>query len=313
MNWTELRDLLTRSPKPAVVGLHTSIQPRRDNGHGWPPASVVSTSTRFAHRPPNDWFLDHGDGDISLDVREPDEDPREEDAVRGLEFGADFPWDLVPEPARLIAPVPGSALTAATNQGEPTAVRHDGRDAWAVTLTTPSVPHPLHVVVDARTGILLAAEVKEAGYREELSELEFPGELPGSRFQWSDAMAEAEEAHQRRRDELAAHYREKALPVPAFWPGGRGHFEPHVFDGDLATGVLAIDLYNDGAPQETPAMAVLIRQQPDTAPFEPGWVADPQAFVHRWQDGNWQWTLALWGRPLSPDELERVKGSMAEN
>jgi len=49
---------------------------------------------------------------------------------------------------------------------------------------------------------------------------------------------------------------------------------------------------------------MLIRQPLDTAPFEPGLVADPQAFVHHWQDGNWQWTLALWGQSLSPEELE---------
>lgn len=157
------------------------------------------------------------------------------------------------------------------------------------------------------------AEVEEVGYREELSELEFSGELPEGRFQWTDAMAAAEEVRQSRRDDVAAHYCERPLPVPAFWPGGCGHFEPDVIDGDLASGLLAIDLYNDGAPEEAPSMAVLIRQQPDTPPFEPGWVADPNAFVHRWQDGIWQWTLALWGRPLSPEELERVIGSMPKD
>ena len=64
------------------------------------------------------------------------------------------------------------------------------------------------------------------------------------------------------------------------------------------------------ASQQTPDMAVLIRQQSETAPFEPGWVSDPNAFVHRWQDGSWQWTLALWRQPLPAEELERVISSM---
>ncbi|MCX4815591.1 hypothetical protein OG601_33830 [Streptomyces sp. NBC_01239] len=70
-------------------------------------------------------------------------------------------------------------------------------------------------------------------------------------------MAAAEEARASTRGRHA-HYRKEALPVPAFWPYGRDHFEPRVF---VATGVLAIDLHNDRTPQETPAMAVLTRQK----------------------------------------------------
>ncbi|MCX5234872.1 hypothetical protein [Streptomyces prunicolor] len=313
VSWTELRDLLGRAPELPVVGRHTSVRPRRDNGQNWPPPSPVRLSARFAHRPPHDWFVEYDNGDVSIDAWDPEDGRRAEDFPAGLDFGPEFPWDLDPSPYRLITGGPGPVLAEATAVAEPTPVRHDGRDAWAVILRTPSLACPLRVVVDAGAGILLAVEVEEAGYREELTELDFPAELPDSRFQWNNAVEAAEEAHRRRRDEVAAYYDQRPLPVPAFWPGGLDHAEPGVFDGDLATGLLAIDLYNDDAPDDTPTMATLIRQRPNTPLFEPGWVSDPQAFVHHWQDGTWQWTLALWGRPLSPDELDRVIDSMPAN
>ncbi|MFE2061986.1 hypothetical protein ACFXDH_06210 [Streptomyces sp. NPDC059467] len=309
-SWTELRELLHRTPKPAVEGRHVSVQPRRDNGQGWPPASPVRLSARFAYRPPGDWFLDHGNGDITIEAADPAGGTHAEGSPTGLDFGPQFPWDLAPSPERLISCADSPALAEATALAEPTNVRHHGRDAWAVTLRTPSLPYPLHVVVDPSAGILLSAEVEEAGYREELSELAFPAQLPDSRFEWNDALEAAEKAHQIRRDQIVASHGERTLPLPAFWPGGLDHFEPKAFDGDPATGLLAMDLYNDNAPADTPTMAVLIRQRPDTPFFEPGWVADPEAFVHHWKDSTWQWTLALWGRPLTPEELERVINSM---
>ncbi|WP_416972449.1 hypothetical protein [Streptomyces sp. 4F14] len=109
------------------------------------------------------------------------------------------------------------------------------------------------------------------------------------------------------------YHRQRPLPVPAFWPGGHDHFEPAAFDGDLTTRLLAIDLYTDGAPEGTPSMATLIRRPPDAPAFEPGWAADPRAFVHHWEGGAWRWTLALWGRPLSLAEFDRVVGSMPES
>ncbi|MEU7321911.1 hypothetical protein ABZ682_15335 [Streptomyces griseoviridis] len=313
-DWPALRDLLTRGPGSGVTGVHTSVQPRRDDGRGWPPASPVRVVTRFVHRPPHDWFLDHGNGDISLEVRETAAGHEADEAQhggQGLEFGPRFPWDLAPSPARLVTPTPSAALAEATGLDAPAEVRHGGRDGWAVTLGVPSLTHPLRLVVDARAGIVLMAEVTGLGYREELTEVEFPGAVPDSRFRWSDDLAVEDAARHRRRDLTAAHYRSEPLPLPGFWPGGRDHFTPDVFDGDLGTGLLAIDLYTDGAPAGTPSMAVLIRQPPHTPPYEPGWVADPETFVHRWRDGTWQWTLALWGRPLTPEELARVTGSIA--
>ncbi|MFC9928738.1 hypothetical protein [Streptomyces sp. NPDC127190] len=301
-SWTELRELLDRTPKPAVVGRHLSVQPRRDDGRGWPPASPVRRTVSFAYRPPGDWFLDHGDGDITIDTGQ--------GGPAGLGFGPRFPWDLAPSPDRLITCAHSPALAAADAVGEPERVRHEGRPAWAVTLRTPALPQPLRVVVDPAAGILLSAAVEESGYREELSGLEFPPGLPDARFRWTEALTAAEEARQKRRAEVAAHHGAESLPVPAFWPGGRAHFEPRVFDGDLTTGLLALDLYNEGAPAGTPAMAVLVRQRPDAPLFEPGWVADPEAYVHHWADGTWQWTLALWGRPLTPEELDRVVASL---
>ena len=310
VGWLELRDLLGRTPEPSVTGYHTSVQPRRGNGPDQPSAGPIRVSARFAHRPPHDWFIAYDDGETSLTTWEPGDGRGAGDFPAGLDFGPDFPWDLAPSPARLITGAAGAALAEAIGVTEPEAVRHYGRDAWAVTLRTPSVPYPLRVVVDASAGILLAAEIEEVGYREELSELDFPAELPDARFEWNDALEAAEEARRRRREEAAAHYAGRPLPIPAWWPGGLAHAEPHVFDGDLGTGLLAIDLYDTDAPPGTPAMAVLIRQQPDTPLFEPGWVADPRTFAHRWRDGDWLWTLALWGRPLSPEELGRVVSSM---
>ncbi|MFJ9424674.1 hypothetical protein [Streptomyces sp. NPDC101249] len=308
--WSALLGLLDRGPGSCVTGVHTSLQPRRDDGHGWPPPSRVRVVTRFVHRPPGDWFLDHGGGDVTLDVRDPADGDGPRQGGQGLEFGPLFPWDLAPSPARLVTPVPSAALAGATCLDRPVEVRRDGRAAWAVTLGVPFLPQPLHLVVDADAGVLLSAAVPGLGYREEVTEVAFPSSVADDVFRWTDDLAAADLAHRARREAAAAHYRAASLPLPGHWPGGRRHFTPDVLEGDPDTGLLAIDLYHDGAPAGTPEMAVLIRQPPHAPPFEPGWVADPEAFVHRWRDGAWQWTLALWGRPLTPDELARVTASL---
>ncbi|MER6358187.1 hypothetical protein ABT186_42040 [Streptomyces sp. NPDC001634] len=316
VSWTELLESLDRTPKPAVVGLHTSVQPRRDDGRGWPPASPVRMTVRFAYRPSGDWFFDYGHGDVSFTSADTSPEPEAgsgpgaEGYPAGLAFGPEFPWDLDPSPERLITCVHSPALAEATAVNSPEAVRHDGRDAWAVVLRTPSLHHPLRVTVDTTAGILLAAEVEAVGYREELTGLEFPAELPNSLFEWNEALAAAEKSQQERFEQAAAHYRELPRLLPAYWPGGLDDAEPSLIDADLTTGLLALDLGCNPEQGDGPSMAMLIRQPPNTPLYQPGWVSDPETYVHHWQDADWQWTLALQGRPLTREELERVIASL---
>jgi hypothetical protein len=103
------------------------------------------------------------------------------------------------------------------------------------------------------------------------------------------------------------------------WTRRRRPANGSLFEGDAEAGWLAVSLDRDDdrdedrdedAPDNGISMAVLIRRRPGTAAILPGWTADPLAYAHEWRDAEWEWALALWGRPLSPGELERVIASL---
>lgn len=296
-----------RQPGP-VTGLHTTVQPRRGDLAGWPPVSPIVLTARFAHRPPGDWLLDFGNGDIGLQLpRAGAEVPSEE-----LEFGPDFPWDLDAGPARLLcARASTPVLAAAVPLAPPEPQAHDGRNAWAVTLRTPELAHPLRVVLDPVAGLLLQAEVPALGYRETLTGLEFPPSLPDSAFDRSAEVDAATARHER----LAAYWADRPLPLPGHWPGGMARTHAHVLGGDPETGLLAVQLTPDddareAAPADLPPQSALIRRPLGAPPFEPGWTADPETYVHHWSTARWHWTAAFLGRPLTPVELACVIATM---
>ena len=86
--------------------------------------------------------------------------------------------------------------------GPGVATRVAGRDAWEFVLAPPRrKPHPLHVVVDDATGIVLRMAVPEMGFLVEMTELHIDVELDAGVFTWTGPVATD------RYDDLVGHRR----------------------------------------------------------------------------------------------------------
>ncbi|PWI45399.1 hypothetical protein [Streptomyces sp. ICBB 8177] len=302
-------------PVPAMTGTYRVRRPRRDPGNGMTPGRVGVVET-FAHRPPGWWRGVRRDplgaaGD-ALWITAPAAPDR---------HGRGFSWDFAGSPRRL-APAGGAgAFAGAVPRGGPRPYTRAGREAaeWLL-----DVPHAgrLRVVLDAEHPLVLLAETPDGEYREELTDLAFPGSLPEELFDPGHAEA-ARAAWEVRLRAAQAAWRERPLPAPGHWPGPRP--APRVIDGDLATGLLVLDLgLGGGAPapgarpvrasaagrSRGPVAARLARRRRGEPPYLGGIFADPKVFVHTWSDGVWQWSLATEGPALSPEDLSAVIASM---
>ncbi|MFG3254917.1 hypothetical protein [Streptomyces sp. NPDC048172] len=295
--WSQLLDLLNR-PKPALRGTYQIVRPRLDDGHGWPPPSTAQETTRFAFRPPAAWRFE-ADDDVSFT---PDAAPHP-----GLSFGSGpFPWAFDASPERLVPGAVSDTLAAAEALSAAEPVTHDGRPAWAIRLTTRPVTD-LRLTVDSELGLILRAESPSRHYGEQLTGLHSHVRLTDADFEWSEELEAAEQRRLARWEEASEHYRHHSLPLPLYWPGPLE--DTLVWDGDLATGFLILAL-DSAEPPDVPQRAYLIRQPPSDPSYEQGPLTDPTVFVHRWRDSTWHWTLAVEDRPLTPDELRRVKDSL---
>ncbi|WP_235502945.1 hypothetical protein, partial [Kitasatospora sp. Root187] len=200
---------------------------------------------------------------------------------------------------RLVVPVPWSRAGSAT-------VTWEGRPATVLEIPGPDRT-PLHVTVDDESGVVLRAHSPATGYLEELTDLRVHRALPDSLF--ADPVDDgSDRAELRRYEQIRAHYRQRPLPVPGAWPGALG--SPSAIDGDPVSGFLVVDLEVQPSVG-LPTGAQLIRQPLAEPGYDGGWAADPGTYLHRWQDGRWQWTIAVTGRPLTPAQLAAVAEELA--
>lgn len=302
--WPELRQQLAAVPDAGLVGAYSLVRPRRDNGRGWPPASLSRSTIRFTHQPPTAWRFEI-DGQVSfLDEALTPPTPEE---PQGLRFTTGpYPWRFFGSPLRLVRARHSPALAAAIPIAEPEAVLHGGRPGWSVTLHS-SLPTPLRLVVDNATGIILVAECPRTGYHEEITALELRDAIPDSAFRDSDDLAAAERRKAAQYNQLLQHYRSHALPLPHDWP--EPIEAPIIADGDIDSGFLVINL-GGTRTGPGPSGAWLIRQ-PRTGPaYEAGPLHNPEVYVHRWHTAHWQWTLGVEGRPLTQEEFDRARDSV---
>jgi hypothetical protein len=180
-----------------------------------------------------------------------------------------------------------------------------GRRAWAVELAPPShKPHPLQLVVDAGTGLLLRETNRDFGTVEEWVELDLDPDLPDALFVWDGpadlvpSRADREAEHQAEQAERSAWLAQRGLatlrlPIEC---------DVELHDWDEESGSLYADIY-------TTISATLIRRpHSDTAWSEP----DSTNYEHswRWSDGTWDWFLAT-ETPLSEADLSTIKTRLA--
>ncbi|MEU6172944.1 hypothetical protein ABZ832_13580 [Streptantibioticus parmotrematis] len=292
-------------PLPAMTGTYRVRRQRRDPGNGMTPGRVGVVET-FAYRPPGWWRGARRDAlgaaGEALWVAAPAEGGS---PVRG------FSWDFAGSPRRLVAAGGAVPFAGAVPRGGPRPHARAGREAaeWLL-----EVPHAgrLRVVLDAEHPLVLLAETPDGEYREELTDLAFPGSLPDELFDPGHAQA-ARAAWAERLAAARSAWRQRPLPLPGHWPGPRP--APRVIDGDLASGLLVLDLGLDAVTlgpgrARGPVAARLARRRRGEPPYLGGIFADPKVFVHTWSDGVWQWSLATEGPALSPEDLSAVIASM---
>lgn len=187
-----------------------------------------------------------------------------------------------------------------TGPVEPTTLL--GRPAWAVELASlPDEPNPLHLVVDAETGLILQKRNDRFGFREEWTEFVIGEPTSPDWFEWSGASRSAadrraaqvaeHEADGRRRSEWFA---EQVAPLPLRLELDCGVW---VHEYDPTTGAFQASLGGQhfGMLARRPAGA------------RGDWALDWQQPGHRWRDERWEWAVHLYDDDFSPHGLAELK------
>ena len=294
-NWLTVLHWLERADPPALAGTYVASRARRSDGD-WPAASVVEQSVRFVYAPPGRWRM-WLDEDVAL--VEPQLPPV---PLHGLRYPGGSPRGFAPGPERLVLPAGSPALTSVEPLGEPRQILCRGRSAWVVELGAPWAG-TISVTIDELLRIILDVSDEAVGYHEGLVDLQAYDQPTDDLFVSNEEDARASAAHSGRWDRLVDYYREHEVPYPNWWPDP---VTPHVVDGDVDRRLVVVDLGID-AGSSGPTAALLVRQRPGDPPYRSGRVADPEVFVHRWSEGDWQWTLAVSGAPLSRADFARVR------
>lgn len=181
-----------------------------------------------------------------------------------------------------------------------------GRLAWTVELAPPaSKPHPLQLVVDAETGLLLQRRNDGFGTVDEWVELVVGEPLEASLFRWDGPtrkeadekaarMAEHEADMAARREWVAANVLREPLRLQwdidielHWWDDETG-----AFDASLGRG----------------SFGSLARRLTSAEAWDSGW----GEVQHRWTAGRWDWLLTLHDAKISEAGLAAVRAQLAE-
>lgn len=241
------------------------------------------------------WFRDSETGRMRLRTHEGH--PHADNArapIGGLDVGGPRPsWERWT----------GTDFTRPT--GPVTETEFLGRPAWAVELAPPShKPHPLQLVVDAATGLLLRKTNRDFGTVEEWVDFELDPDLPDALFVWDGpadpvpSRADREAEHQAEQAQRSAWLARRGLAT--LWLPIECDVDLH--DWDDESGSLYADIY-------TTVSATLIRRPASTTPWAQ---PDSTNYAHswRWRDTTWDWFLAT-DTPLTQSDLAAIKTQLA--
>jgi hypothetical protein len=189
--------------------------------------------------------------------------------------------------------------------GPVTATGFLGRRAFAVELAPPAhKPHPMQLIVDAGTGLVLRAANADFGWAEEWVEVEIGASLPDELFVWTGPAQPAPSLEQRH----AEH--EAEVSQRQDWLQARGidplavPVQPEVMlhEWDDATGAFYASL-------NFPGGGTLIRRPRSGEPWpEPDTTTYPH--TRRWSDDRWDWFLAGdW--QIADDDFARLRTRLA--
>jgi hypothetical protein len=179
-------------------------------------------------------------------------------------------------------------------------VEHLGRPAWRFAFWPPrDKPAPMHVVVDAATGLVLRQHFADPARRIAWTELAEVASVPSDRFTWSgpvvtqdEIQAEQEAEHARDMDERARWFHEHVTPTPL---DIRGPVSVLV-NSRSTSGRFSATLSGpfDGS----------IARRPRTATR---WRTGMASVDHSWTDERWDWALQVWSGALSADEVAELQ------
>jgi uncharacterized protein (TIGR03086 family) len=305
--WAELVTLMTHGPDLPLHGRIRHDDGGEDQVFGWAgsadePAPAVA----------------HGDHGVVVVWRDGErlrlEDP---DGRVTLVCDGETVWHLggPGEPARegrpghVVYGVDGTALLERPDEdrwhgndftrpaGPIGATTYLGRAAWTVELAPPRhKPHPLQLVVDAETGLLLQQRNDGFGAVSEWTELAVGVALLPSLFTWNGPVVSWEEQRAQRRDQEAADERERAtwtreqLGLSSLLVEVRPTIDVGFHEAD---GTFHAHLDGVGS---------LARRPRSAAPWR-----EMGAQSHHWSDATWDWTLTSHEAPLADGALPSIQ------
>lgn len=188
--------------------------------------------------------------------------------------------------------------------GPPTPTTFLDRDAWLVELAPPShKPHPMQVVIDAETGMLL--QLRNDAFRSvtEWTELAVGESLDPALFTWDGPVVTWEQQVETRRREQEAHDRDRVRRVVDVFGTVTARLEVDLTI-DLneleADGSMYVSIHPIGSAERRPRSDEPWRESRDDDPVY-------------WGDDRWQWRLVTWGDEahLAPGGLESLQALLA--
>jgi hypothetical protein len=182
-----------------------------------------------------------------------------------------------------------------------------GRSAWTVEIAPPRhKPHPMQLVVDAETGIVLQRRNDAFGSVDEWAEFIVGEPLDPALFVWTgptrsaaDQRAENDARHDADMAARRRWFSDNVTPSPL---RVEVTLTPLVHDYDEQTGSFHASLgaTHDGA---------LARRPSSDQPWYLGW----SGVQHRWSVGRWDWALSFHGDQPTPGSIEALKRQLADD
>ncbi|MDJ0770666.1 MAG: hypothetical protein QNJ12_17870 [Ilumatobacter sp.] len=263
-----------------------------------------SGELRFWFRHPDSWRIEDGDG--VRYVRRDETVWFRDGQGRMQRLTGGMNWSGPGDPRQLLS---GrdlvDSLTSSNDysvpSGPPTAAVVGGRAGWRVVLEPPPLKHhPLAVVVDDETGVVLEMRSTVLDAHTTLIGFLPDADIDDARFEYDGPIATDWEDERRHRREVDRLGREREWPAPRYWPPG---VELDLLDADDSTGAFIGFLHG------VSSVAVFARWPAGGEPHPALDSYSESHHVHRWTADGFDWALAV-AQPFGDDDLRRLIGSI---
>jgi hypothetical protein len=289
-SWAELLTLMVHGPDPEPAIRGTIHACGEDEGEGW---LVLDEETC--------WLFERGNPVPEVAPRRALRYGGRGTALMARRSAEEFRGQGTPRRyADYLDPEDGDGTTRPGPIGTTTYL---GRTAWTVELAPRRrEPHPIALVVDAGTGIVLQQRDDGAGLVLEWTEFAAGEELDSALFTWQGPTrervdprrareAEARDRDDRRRRWFAENVAHRPLRIEL-------DVTPVLYEYDEATGA-----FSAGLGDQWP-FGRLARRPRSASRWRLNWSG---CRVHRWSTDRWDWALGFYEDRVTPADLEALK------